>query len=64
MTEPTLTRILRLSQQVSYQYQNASVLLSKSWLELESAQTNLSCIEMLYKEWLEEKALKQEPLPE
>jgi hypothetical protein len=64
MTEPTVTRILRLSQQVSYQYQNASVLLSKSWLELESAQANLSCIELLYKEWLEEKALKQEHLPE
>jgi len=60
MTEPTLARILRLSQQVSYQYKNASHLISKSWLELESAQGNLSCLAMLYDEWLKEKGLDQE----
>jgi hypothetical protein len=64
MTEPTLARILRLSQQVSYQYKNASHLISKSWLELESAQGNLSCLAMLYDEWLKEKGLEQEHITE
>jgi hypothetical protein len=58
MTEPTLARILRLSQEISYQYKNSNHLLSKSWLELESAQGNLRCLEMLYDEWLEEKGLE------
>jgi hypothetical protein len=64
MTEPTLARILRLSQQISYQYKNSSELISKSWLELESAQGNLRCLEMLYSEWVEEKGLEQERITE
>ncbi|MBY0273504.1 MAG: hypothetical protein K2X02_08920 [Alphaproteobacteria bacterium] len=59
MTEPKLARILRLSQAISYQYKNSSDLLSKSWLELDSARGNLRCLEMLYDEWLEEKDLEQ-----
>ncbi|OJW48853.1 MAG: hypothetical protein BGO67_07430 [Alphaproteobacteria bacterium 41-28] len=64
MTEPTLARILRLSQHLSYQYKNASDLLSKSWLELESARGNLSSLELLYDEWLREKDLEQKHLLE
>jgi len=57
MTKHTLARILRLSQEISYRYKNSSHLLSKSRLELESAQGSLRRLEMLYDEWLEEKGL-------
>ena len=64
MTEPTLARILRLSQQISSQFKNASDFISQSWMEIESAQGNLRCLALLYNEWLRERGLEQESPPE
>ena len=59
MTESTLTRILRVSQQISYQFYDINCDLSKTWHTLELAQGNLKSLMVLYDEWLQEKGLEQ-----
>ena len=60
MTEPSLAHILRLVQELTYQFHETSHRLSNTWLELERARATLRSLMMVYDEWLKEKGLDQE----
>ena len=59
MTEPSLAHILRLVQELTYQFHETSHRLSNTWLELERARATLRSLMMVYDEWLKEKGLDQ-----
>jgi hypothetical protein len=59
MTEPSLAQVLRLVQELTYQFHETSHRLSNTWLELERARATLRSLMMIYDEWLKEKGLDQ-----
>ena len=59
MTKPSLVQILRLVQDLTYQFHETSHRLSNTWLELQRAQETLRTLMMIYDEWLKEKGLEQ-----
>ena len=59
MTEPSLAHILRLIQELTYQFHETSHRLSNTWLELQRAQETLRNLMIIYDEWLKEKGLGQ-----
>ncbi|OJW49636.1 MAG: hypothetical protein BGO67_03780 [Alphaproteobacteria bacterium 41-28] len=61
MANSNLARILRISQELNYQFYDINYHLSRSWHVLESARGNIASLQLLYDEWLEcEKPHKQE----
>lgn len=59
MTEPSLAQVLRLVQELTYQFHETNHRLSNTWLELERARATLRSLMMIYDEWLKEKGLDQ-----
>ena len=59
MTGPNLAQILRLVQQLTYEFHEVDCRLSNTWRELERARETLKNLMMFYGEWLEEKKLNQ-----
>lgn len=60
MTKPSLAQILRLVQDLTYQFHETSHRLSNTWLELQQARETLRTLMMMYDEWLKEKGLGQD----
>ena len=60
MTTPSLAQILRLVQDLTYQFHETSHRLSNTWLELQQARETLRTLMMMYDEWLKEKGLGQD----
>ncbi|EKE10208.1 MAG: hypothetical protein ACD_16C00067G0004 [uncultured bacterium] len=60
MAYSKIAHILRLSQQLTFQFNEVNHRISKAWLELELARETLRNILMLHDEWLKEKELNQE----
>ncbi|EKD85866.1 MAG: hypothetical protein ACD_37C00591G0001 [uncultured bacterium] len=54
MTDSKVARILRLSQDLTYQFYDIHCDISKAWHTLESIRGNLSSLNLLYEEWLAE----------
>lgn len=59
MTKLSLAQVLRLVQELTYQFHETSHRLSNTWLELQRAQETLRNLMMIYDEWLNEKELDQ-----
>jgi hypothetical protein len=59
MTNTKLARILRISQDLTYQFYDINYHISRAWHSLESARGNLSCLQLLYDEWLAEEKLSE-----
>ena len=59
MTKLSLAQILRLVQDLTYQFHETCHRLSNTWLELQRAQETLRNLMMIYDEWLKEKGLDQ-----
>ena len=59
MTEPSLAQVLRLVQQLTYQFNDVNHRISKAWIELELARENLRNLITTYDEWVKEKGLDQ-----
>lgn len=56
-----LAQILRISQELSYQFYDINYHLSRAWHMLESSRGNVASLQLLYDEWVEcEKPHKQE----
>lgn len=53
MVDSNLTRILRISQELTYQFYEINGHLSEAWHRLESARGNVASLQLLYNEWLE-----------
>ncbi len=60
MTEPSLAQVLRLVQELTYQFYETNHRLSNAWLELERARATLGNLMMIYDEWLKEKELDRQ----
>ncbi|MBP9692255.1 MAG: hypothetical protein KBD90_02875 [Alphaproteobacteria bacterium] len=60
MTEPSLAHILRLVQELTYEFHETNLRLSNAWLELERARATLRSLMMIYDEWLKEKELDRQ----
>ena len=59
MTEPSLAQVLRLIQQLTYQFNDVNHHISKAWLELELARETLRNLMTTYDEWLKDKGFNQ-----
>lgn len=59
MAKSNLAQILRISQELTYQFNDVNQFISKAWLELELAQENLRNLSSAYDEWLKEEDPKQ-----
>lgn len=61
MDNSKLARILRISQELTYQFYDINYHLSRAWCMLESARGNTSSLQLLYDEWLvDEKIYEKE----
>lgn len=60
MADSSLAQIMRLSQQLTFQFNEVNHRVSKAWLELELARETLRNLLITYDEWLKEKGLNQE----
>ena len=59
MASLKLAQILRISQHLTYQFNDVNHRISKAWLELELARGNLKSLLMIYDEWLAEEGFDE-----
>lgn len=59
MANSKLAQLLRISQQLTYQFYDINYELSKAWHALELARGNLSTLATVYNEWLVEEGFSK-----